>query len=116
MSTASPLTHNPSQYSKMSFELHKALTRSSTIAQTPMVVVVNPAVPAKSIKELVDLAKFKPGALGFASPGTGSSPHLSGALFKLMNKTDMVHVPYKGAAPALTDLDGGQVQLMFDTI
>lgn len=116
MSPASTLTHNPSLYSKMPFDPLKDFAPISIVAETPMVVVVNPAVPAKSIKELVDLAKSKPGALSFASPGTGSSPHLSGELFKLMTKTDMVHVPYKGAAPAVTDLVGGQVQLMFDTI
>ncbi|HSF46862.1 MAG TPA: tripartite tricarboxylate transporter substrate binding protein [Burkholderiales bacterium] len=116
MSPASTLTHNPSLYSKMPFDPLKDLAPISIVAETPMVVVVNPAIPAKSIKELVDLAKSKPGALSFASPGTGSSPHLSGELFKVMTKTDMVHVPYKGAAPAVTDLVGGQVQLMFDTI
>ena len=79
-------------------------------------MVVNPAVAAKSVKELIALAKAKPGSLNYASAGQGSSLHLTGEIFKLATGTDLVHVAYKGSAPALTDLIAGQVQLMFGTM
>jgi tripartite-type tricarboxylate transporter receptor subunit TctC len=79
-------------------------------------LVVNPSVPVKTVPELIDYAKKNPGKLNFASSGSGTSIHLSGELFKSMTGIDMVHVPYKGSAPALTDLMGGQVDLMFDNM
>jgi tripartite-type tricarboxylate transporter receptor subunit TctC len=87
----------------------------SLIASAPLILVVHPAVPAKSVKELVQLAKARPGQLNFASNGTGGSSHLAAELFEMMTGTDMVHVPYKGLSPALTDLLSGQVQLMFSS-
>jgi tripartite-type tricarboxylate transporter receptor subunit TctC len=78
--------------------------------------VVNPGVPATSVAELLKLIRARPGAMTFASSGTGTSIHMSGEMFKHMTKTDIVHVPYKGSAPALTDLLGGQVNMMFDNI
>ncbi len=80
------------------------------------VIVVHPAVPAKNVKELIALARARPGQLNFASAGIGNATHLAGELFKSLAQVDIVHVPYKGSGPALTDLLGGQVQLMFSNI
>lgn len=76
-------------------------------------LVVNPAVPAKSVAELIALARSAPGRLKFASAGVGTTPHVAGEMFRLMTNTDLVHVPYKGGAPALVDVVNGQVELMF---
>ena len=86
------------------------------VAVVPNVLVVNPSLPAKSVRELIALAKAKPGSLNFGSAGNGTSQHLSAELFKVLASVDMVHVPYKGTAPALADLLAGQVQLAFDNI
>jgi tripartite-type tricarboxylate transporter receptor subunit TctC len=86
------------------------------VAGVPNVLVVNPSVPANSVPELIAYAKANPGKLNFASSGSGTSIHLSGELFKVMAGVQMTHVPYKGSAPALQDLLGGQVQLMFDNL
>ena len=86
------------------------------IANLPNVLVVNSTVAAKSVKELVELARSKPGAMSFASQGIGSSGHVAGEQFRLLTKTDIVHVPYKGAAPALQDLIAGRVPMMFDIV
>src|SRR3954469_7382238 len=86
------------------------------IANLPNVLVVNSKVEAKSVKELVELARAKPGALSYASQGIGSSGHIAGEQFRLLTKTDIVHVPYKGAAPALQDLRAGHVSMMFDVV
>jgi tripartite-type tricarboxylate transporter receptor subunit TctC len=86
------------------------------LVQSPQVLVTHPSVAARSIAELVTLAKSKPGALNFASVGTGTSPHLGGELFQALTGTKIVHVPYKGTAPALTDLISGQVQMMFSSM
>ena len=79
-------------------------------------MVVNPSVPAKTVPEFIAYAKANPGKINMASAGNGTTPHVAGELFKMMTGVDMVHVPYRGAAPALTDLLGGQVQVMFDTM
>ena len=86
------------------------------LVQSPQVLVVHPSVQATNVKELVALAKAKPGALNFASVGTGTSPHLGGELLQSLTGTKIVHVPYKGTAPAMTDLIAGQVQLMFSSM
>lgn len=86
------------------------------VAVVPNVLVVNPTLPAKSVRELIALAKAKPGSLNFGSAGNGTSQHLSAELFKVLAGVDMVHVPYKGTTPALADLLAGQVQLAFDNI
>ena len=86
------------------------------VAGVPNVLVVNPSVPVNTVADLVKLAKAKPGSINFASSGSGTSIHLSGELFKTMAGVDMTHVPYKGSSPALTDLMGGQVQIMFDNL
>jgi tripartite-type tricarboxylate transporter receptor subunit TctC len=107
---------NPSLYPKMPYDPVKDFAPVTLVASVPNVLVVNPEVPAKSVEELIDLAKAKPGELNFASSGNGTSIHLSGELFKAMTGTDIVHVPYKGSGPAVTDLLGGQVQMMFDNM
>jgi len=86
------------------------------VAAVPNVLVVNPSLPVYTVADLIKLAKSKPGAINFASSGSGTSIHLSGELFKTMAGVDMTHVPYKGSAPALTDLVSGQVQVMFDNL
>jgi tripartite-type tricarboxylate transporter receptor subunit TctC len=116
MSPAGTLTSNPHLYANMPFDTLTSFAPITIVAETPHFVVVNPAVPAMSIRELIALAKAKPGELTYASPGTGSSPHLSGELFKTMTGAPIVHVPYKGAAPAVNDLLGGQVTMSFDTV
>src|SRR5215831_15045185 len=86
------------------------------IATLPNLLVVHPSVPARTVAELVTYAKSKPGGLTYASQGNGSSGHMAGEQFKLLTGTDIVHVPYRGAAPALQDLIGGRVQMMFETV
>jgi tripartite-type tricarboxylate transporter receptor subunit TctC len=88
----------------------------SVIALVPNLVVVNANVPAKNIQELVALANAQPGKLNYGTAGAGTAHHLIGEMFKLRTGVDIMHVPYKGSAPALADLVGGQVQLMFDTV
>jgi tripartite-type tricarboxylate transporter receptor subunit TctC len=100
-------------YTKLPFDAIRDFVAVTSVASGPLVLVVHPLVPAKSVKELIALARANPGRLTFASGGTGSSLHLSGELFKSMAGIDMVHVPYKGGAPASVDLMAGQVDLMF---
>ena len=112
--TPAPFTIVPSLTTKLPYDPHKDFEPITLINTTPLVVVVNPSVPAKSIKELIALAKAKPGALNFGSSGSGGSNHLAGELFNAMAGVKMVHVPYKGNAPALTDLVGGHIDLLFN--
>jgi tripartite-type tricarboxylate transporter receptor subunit TctC len=102
-------------YNKLNFNLIRDITPVAGISRTPLVVEVNASVPANTIPEFIAYAKAKPRQLSMASAGNGSTGHLAGELFKMMAGVDMVHVPYRGSAPALTDLIGGQVQVMFDT-
>ena len=104
---------NPNLYPNLPVKPARDLAPISMVASSPMILVAHPSVAAASIKDLVALAKSKPGAINFASSGSGSTAHLSSELFKSMTGIDIVHVPYKGAGPALTDLVGGQVQIMF---
>lgn len=105
-----------SLYRKLAYDPRKDLIPVSQIANVPVILVVNPAVPAKSVGELIALAKSRPGKLNFASSGSGGVAHLSGELFKALAGVSMTHVPYKGGAPAMQDLLGGHVDLMFDAI
>lgn len=107
-------TINASLYNNLSFNFERDFAPVSLIATVPNILVVHPSVPAKTVKEFIELAKKKPGEINFASSGSGSSIHMSGELFKMMTGVDMLHVPYKGSAPAVTDLLGGRVQAMFD--
>ena len=116
LGTVGSLTINPSLYRKMPYDPLKDLTPIAYFGSTPNVLVVHPSLPVKSVKELVALARSKPGQLNYASAGTGGSVHLAAELFKNLAQVDMVHVPYKGSGPALIDLLGGQTQLMFSTM
>jgi tripartite-type tricarboxylate transporter receptor subunit TctC len=116
MGTVGTHAINPSLYSKMPYDHIKDFVPVVLVAGVPNVLVVNPALPINSVADLIKLAKEKPGTINFASSGSGTSIHLSGELFKTMAGVDMTHVPYKGSAPALTDLMGGQVQIMFDNL
>jgi tripartite-type tricarboxylate transporter receptor subunit TctC len=107
---------NPSIFKKLPYDPLKDFAPITLAAATPNLLVANASVPFNSLKELIASAKAKPGRLSYASTGTGSSNHLSMEKFKQMAGVDIVHVPYKGSAPAVTDLIGGQVDLMFDNI
>jgi tripartite-type tricarboxylate transporter receptor subunit TctC len=106
---------NMSLFKSLNYDVQKDLAPVSLLTQGPLVLVAHPQFPANSVKELIDMAKAKPGSLNFASSGNGQSTHLSAELFNSMAGTKMVHVPYKGSAPALSDLMTGQVGIMFDT-
>lgn len=106
----------PTLYAKLPFKVPDDFTFVSTIWQLPNMLVVNLDLPAKSVPELIDLLKKNPGKYSYASAGNGTTLHLSGELFKTMAKVDMVHVPYRGAAPAMQDLLAGQVHMIFDNI
>jgi tripartite-type tricarboxylate transporter receptor subunit TctC len=107
---------NSSLYKKMPYDAMKDFAPVTLVAEVPNMLVVHPSVPAKSVQELLALAKAKPGSLTFASSGNGSSIHLSGELFKSLAGVDMLHIPYKGSSPAVSDLLGGQVNMMFDNM
>ncbi len=102
-------------YDKLNFNFIRDIAPVASLARGPGVMVVNPSFPAKTIPEFIAYAKANPGKINMASP-TGSTPHLYGELFKMMAGVDMIHVPYRGAPQALTDLIGGQVQVIFDPI
>jgi tripartite-type tricarboxylate transporter receptor subunit TctC len=112
--TPAPFTIVPSLTVKLPYDPHRDFEPVTLINTTPLVVVVHPGVPAKSVRDLIALARAKPGALNFGSSGSGGSNHLAGELFNAMASVKMVHVPYKGNAPALTDLVGGHVDLVFN--
>ncbi|MBI2292336.1 MAG: tripartite tricarboxylate transporter substrate binding protein [Betaproteobacteria bacterium] len=106
----------PLMLPKVPYDPHRDFAPVSMLVQSPQVLVVHPSVAANSVSELVALAKAKPGALNFASVGTGTSPHLGGELFQSLAGIKLVHVPYKGTAPALTDLISGQVHILFTSM
>jgi len=106
----------PSVYPTLSYDPIRDFVAISMIATVPNVLAVHPSVPAKSVKELIAVARRQPGKLNFASAGNGTTQHLAGELFKVMAGVDMVHVPYKGSVPAIADLIGGQVDLTFDNM
>ena len=113
MGYAGPFSINPGLYDKLPYDPVKDFAPITLVATGQNILVVNPSVPAKSVKELIALAKSKPGQLNFASGGTGQSSHLSMELFMSTAGIKMVHVPYKGAGPAMADVMGGQVFLQF---
>ena len=104
------------QKKNLKYDPVKDFTEISLLAITPYLLVLHPSVPAKNVRELLDLARKRPGQLLFASAGSASATHLAGELFKSMAKVNIVHVPYKGGTPAVTDLVGGHVQLMFNNL
>ena len=115
MGNIGPIGVNPHLY-KLAFEPIRDLAPVTLIATAPLLVVVHPSLPVNSLKDLIALAKRQPGKLSYSSAGVGSSNHLAGALFNIEAGVDVVHIPYKGAAPALVDLIAGQVQLSFQTL
>src|SRR5262244_3909366 len=106
---------NATLYDKLNFHFIRDITPVAGIIRTALVVVVHPSFPAKTVPEFIAYAKASPGKISLASAGIGSGPHVAGELFKMMTGVDMVHVPYRGGGPALTDLLGGQVQVYFPT-
>ena len=116
MGTVGTHAINAALYKKMPFDPIKDFAPLTRVANVPNLLVANPAQPYKSVQELIAYAKANPGKLNFGSSGSGSSIHLSGELFKSMAKVDMQHVPYKGSAPAVTDLLGNQIGIMFDNM
>jgi tripartite-type tricarboxylate transporter receptor subunit TctC len=104
---------NATLYEKLNFNFSRDIAPVATIIRQPLIMLVNPLLPAKTVPEFIAYAKANPGKISMASAGTGTGPHVAGELFKMMTGVDMVHVPYRGGAPALADLLGGQVQVAF---
>lgn len=116
MLTATHHVINPSLYKNLRYNTRTDFTPIAQVAAVPNVLVVHPSLKSDNVKDLIDYAKANPGELNFGSAGVGGANHLSGELFKSMAGVQMVHVPYKGAAPALNDLLGGQIRVMFDSV
>src|SRR5262249_13934283 len=108
-----PNTINATFYDKLNFNFIRDIAPVAAIIRQPLVVAVHPSVPAKSVPEVIAYAKANPGKINFASGGVGTTPHLSGELLKTMAGINLVHVPYRGAGPALVDLLAGRVQVYF---
>ncbi|MEO8808217.1 MAG: tripartite tricarboxylate transporter substrate binding protein [Burkholderiaceae bacterium] len=115
ISSNTTFTVNPALKSKLPYDAQKSFESIGLIGTSPLVLLANLALPANNVKELVAIARAKPGTLAYGSFGNGTTSHFAGEMFKVVTGVDMLHVPYKGSAPAMTDLIGGQVQLTFDT-
>jgi tripartite-type tricarboxylate transporter receptor subunit TctC len=107
---------NATLYTKLNFNIIGDIAPIGGIMRVPHIMVVNPSFPAKTVPEFIAYAKANPGKINYASAGTGSTPHVSGELFNMMAGTKMIHVPYRGGGPAISDLLGGQVQVMFESM
>src|SRR5512139_222590 len=116
MLDASSFAVNPSLYAKLPYDPNRSFTPLAVLALYPNMLVVTPSFPPKDVKELVALAKEKPGTVAFASSGNGSAQHLAGELFKQKAGVDMTHIPYKGGGPAMNDVMGGQVPVFFANV
>src|SRR4029453_9913830 len=116
LSAPPPLTINAALYKNLPFDPSKAFAPVALIASVPIVLAVHPSLGVKDVKELIALAKAKPGTINFGSSGIGTTNHLAGELLKTKAGIDIVHVPYKGAAPAMNDLIAGHIPMMFDNI
>jgi tripartite-type tricarboxylate transporter receptor subunit TctC len=116
VAVALPDAVNATLYQNLNYNFARDVAPVAATSRDPDVMVVNPSLPAKTVPEFVNFAKANPGKINMASPGVGSSPHMAGELFKFMTGTEMTHVAYRGSAPALTDLLGGQVQVYFAPI
>jgi len=116
MSAIATLAINPSLYPSLPYDPVKELRHVTLLVQVPNVLIVNNDLPANNVRELIALAKQRPGKLDFGSGSSGSTGHLAGEMFKMMTGTYMVHIPYKGSAPALADMMGGRIHLMFDNL
>jgi tripartite-type tricarboxylate transporter receptor subunit TctC len=112
--STSTLAIAPSLYRDLAYDPRTAFAPISLVSRGPILVAVNASVPARTLKEFIDLAKKAPGKLSYGSAGSGTPPHLAGELFKTVAEVDLLHVPYKGGAPAINDLVGGQVQAIFE--
>jgi len=106
---------NARLYDKLNFNFIRDIAPVASIIRVPLVMVINPSIRARTVPEFIAYAKANPGTISLASPGTGTAPHVAGELFKMMTGVNMLHVPYRGDAPAFTDLLGGQVQVYFPT-
>jgi tripartite-type tricarboxylate transporter receptor subunit TctC len=115
ITSSAPIVINPSLYKSMPFDPPKDLAPITNLLRVPLILAVNPSVPAKNLQELIAYIKSQGGKAQFASSGNGTPQHLTAELFRANAKLDMVHVPYKGSAPAITDLIGGHVPIMFDS-
>ena len=116
MTTSGIQAINPALYSKMNFDPNKDFAPVAPLVSLNNVLVLHPSVPGNSVRDVIAAAKASPGKITYASSGNGTSIHMSGELFKSMTGVDMLHIPYKGSGPAVTDLIGGQVNMMFDNI
>jgi tripartite-type tricarboxylate transporter receptor subunit TctC len=116
LSPPGPLVVAPLIYKNIGYDPIKAFTPIAALISIPQMLVVHPAVPVKSVHDLVAYAKTNPGKISFPSPGYGTQPHLLGEMFKLMTGVDIIHIPYKGPAAAVTDLLAGQVQMYFENV
>ncbi|MDB5883519.1 MAG: hypothetical protein JWP43_3397 [Ramlibacter sp.] len=116
LGSVSNIAMAPSQYKALPYDPVKDFTPVALLASAPNILVVNPSLPVKSVKDLIALAKQKPGQLSYASAGNGTSNHLTVELLKVLADIDLVHIPYKGDTPAITDVIGGQVPMMFPTL
>jgi tripartite-type tricarboxylate transporter receptor subunit TctC len=116
MLDASSYSVNPSLYPKLSYDPNKEFKTIAVLALYPNVLLVNPSFSAKSVKDLIAMAKAKPNSIAFASSGNGSAQHLAGALFEVQAGVEMQHIPYKGGGPALNDVIGGQVPVFFGSV
>ena len=116
MTTSGINAINPALYSKMPFDPNKDLVPVSALVSLNNVLVLHPSVTAKSVAEIIAMAKAQPGKMTYASSGSGTSIHMSGEMFKHLTQVDILHIPYKGSSPGLTDLLGGQVMMMFDNV
>jgi len=114
--TANPHTSNPALIAKLPYDTLRDFAPVTMAASAPLLLAVHPSLPARNVRELIELAKAKPGQLSFASSGNGGPQHLAGALFNSMTGISLLHVPYKGGAPATTDLIGGQVPIGFTSL
>jgi tripartite-type tricarboxylate transporter receptor subunit TctC len=116
MGTVGTHAINPTLFSKMPYDAIKDFAPVAFVVEAEGLLVVHPSIPVKTVKELIALAKAKPGQLSYGSAGAGSTSHLAGEIFKTMAKVDILHVPYKGNVPAITDLLGGQISMIFATL
>ena len=110
-----PNAVNAALYNNLKFNFIRDIAPVAGIIRVPMIILLHPSMPVKTVPELIAYAKANPGKVNMASAGNGSAPHMAGELFKMMTGVNMVHVPYRGQGPALTDLLGGEVQVLFAT-